>query len=114
MQYTRRRGGKYTGGTVFLSRRRDSLGICSLSNFNRALLGKWNLRFAEEENSVWRSVISLKYGAEDGGWFSNIPKGSHVVGLWKEISKEIGQLKLSSSFELGDGRKVILGGYLVW
>ena len=63
---------------------------------------------------MWRSVISLKYGAEDGGWFSNIPKGSHDVGLWKEISKEIGQLKLSSSFELGDGRKVILGGCLVW
>ena len=34
-----------------------------------------------EENSVWRNIISLKYGMEDRGWFSNTPRGSYGVGL---------------------------------
>ena len=58
-----------------------SLGIRSLSNFNKALLGKWNWRFIEEESYVWRIIINLKYGMEDGGWFSNTPRDRHGVGL---------------------------------
>ena len=41
-----------------------------------------------EDNSTWRCVINLKYGIEAGGWFPSLPKSSHGVGLWKEISKE--------------------------
>ena len=37
---------------VCLSKEKGGLGICSLSNFNKALLGKWNWRFAMEENFV--------------------------------------------------------------
>ena len=46
-----------------------------------------------EENSSWRFLISLKYGVEEGGWFSRSPRGSYWVGLRKEISKEATQLK---------------------
>ena len=46
-----------------------------------------------EENSSSRFLISLKYGVEERGWFSKIPRGSYGVGLWKEISKEATQLK---------------------
>ena len=66
---------------VFSSKVKDGLGIRSLLNFNKALLGKWNWRFAMEENSVWRNIISLKYGMDDGGWFSNTPRGNYGVGL---------------------------------
>ena len=45
---------------------KGGLGIRSLLNFNKALLGKWNWRFAMEENSEWRNIISLKYGMQDG------------------------------------------------
>ena len=34
-----------------------------------------------EDNSMWRSVINLKYGLEVEGWFPPIPKGCHGVGL---------------------------------
>ena len=34
-----------------------------------------------EEISVWRNIISLKYGMEDGDWFSNTPRSSYGVGL---------------------------------
>ena len=74
---------------VCSSKVKGGLGIRSLSNFNKALLGKWNWRFAMEENSVWRNIISLKYGMEEGGWFSNTPRGSYGVGLWKDIGKKV-------------------------
>ena len=45
-----------------------------------------------EENSIWRNIISLKYGMEDRGWFSNTPRGSYGVSLWKDIRKEVIQL----------------------
>ena len=57
-----------------------------------------------EDNSTWRSVINLKYGTEVGGWFPSLPKSNHGVGLWKEISKEVAQIK-HCSIELGDGCK---------
>ena len=58
-----------------------------------------------EDNSTWRNVIHLKYGSEEGGWFPIIPKGNYGVGLWKEISKEIVQIKRFCSIVLGDGCK---------
>ena len=72
---------------VCSSKVKGGQGIRNLSNFNKALLGKWTWRFAMEENSVWRNIIVLKYGMEDGGWFSNTPRGSYGVGLWKDIDK---------------------------
>ena len=68
-------------GAVCLNKEKGGLGIHSLSNFNKALLGKWNWRFALEGNFVWRNIISLKYGVEDGGWFFNIPRDNYEVGL---------------------------------
>ena len=37
---------------VCSSKEKGGLGIRSLSNFNKALLEKWNWRFAMEENSI--------------------------------------------------------------
>ena len=58
-----------------------------------------------EDNSTWRSVINLKYGSEDGGWFPSTPKGCHWVGLWKEISKEGMLLRHHCSVKIRDGSK---------
>ena len=85
---------------------KGGLGIRKFSNLNKALLGKWNWRFAKEEKAVWRSIISLKYGMEDGDWFSNSPRGSFGVSLWKDIGKEVIQIRQNCSFEVGNGRKV--------
>ena len=59
-----------------------------------------------EDSSTWRSVINLKYGSEDGGWFPSTSKGYHGVGLWKEISKESMLLRHHCSVKIGDGSKV--------
>ena len=92
---------------VCLSKVKCGLGIRGLLNFNKALLGKWDWRFAMEENSIWRNIISLKYGMEEGGWFSNTPRDSYGVGLWKDIGKDVMQIRQNCSSEVGNGRKVI-------
>lgn len=66
--------------TTCLSKEKVGLGIQSLSNLNRALLEKWNCWFAVGESSFRRKFITLKYGT-DGGWFTQVPKGSYEGGL---------------------------------
>ena len=82
------------------------LGLHSLSIVNRALLGKWILRFAEDESFIWKHVIRIKYQVEKGGWFTKALRGSGSVGLWKDISKENKQVKLDRYFVLGDGSRI--------
>ena len=91
---------------IVCAEKEGSLGIRNLSTINRALLEKWTWRFSVEENSPWKTVIKQKYCTEAGGWFTNAPRGSYGVGLWKEISKESEQLKNDSSFEIGDGCRI--------
>ena len=55
---------------------------------NSALLCKWNWRYANEREALWRHVISLKYGEEDGGWRTRDVIGRNGVGLWKAIKKK--------------------------
>ena len=57
------------------------LGIRSLSLVNKAMLGKWVWRFEEEESSIWKKVIRLKYQVEEEGWFTKIPRVSFGVSL---------------------------------
>ncbi|RVW70775.1 Elongation factor 1-gamma [Vitis vinifera] len=53
--------------TVCLDKSKGGLGVRRLSILNRALLCKWNWRFANERDNLWRRVISRKFGEEDGG-----------------------------------------------
>ena len=49
-------------------KRKGGMGIKSFSKMNKALLSKWNWRFANDRNSLWRKVISIKFGeSPDGG-----------------------------------------------
>ena len=43
------------------------MGVRCLSSLNRALLGKWCWCFADEKRTLWKQVISGKYGEEEGG-----------------------------------------------
>ena len=41
-----------------------------------------------DDNTLWKDIIRLTYVAKEGGWFSQDPRSSYGVGLWKGIRKE--------------------------
>ena len=59
------------------------LGVRGLYKLNKALLGKWNWRFANERNSLWRETISIKFGEMHGGLCSGENRDNFGTGLWK-------------------------------
>ena len=78
------------------------MGVKSLSILNRALLFKWSWRFAVERESLWRLVISRKFGVQEGGWCTRAVREGYEVGLWKEGSLMFKNIV----FSMGDGRRV--------
>ena len=70
---------------VCLSRKKGGLGVKCLSFLNKALLAKWNWRFANEREALWNQVIKGKYGEDRGGWCSREVREAHGMGLWKGI-----------------------------
>ena len=75
----------------------------NLALMNRALLCKWNWRYANEIEAFWRRVISHKYGEEEGGWCTREVSGRYGVGLWKAIRKEWLLLNGGLAYHVGSG-----------
>ncbi|KAJ9674040.1 hypothetical protein PVL29_023536 [Vitis rotundifolia] len=73
---------------------------------NRALLSKWNWRFANERRAFWKKVISKKYGVEEGNWCTRAVSERYGVGLWKAIRNEWLFLKDRLAYQVGNGRRV--------
>ena len=51
-------------------------------------------------------MIKLQCGLEEGGWFSEEPKGSFGVRLWKDNRREALQLKKDCKLILGEGDRI--------
>ena len=77
----------------------------NLALMNSALLCKWNWRYANEREALWRCVISLKYG-EEGGWRTRDVIGRNGVGLWKAIKKKWWLLDGRLAYHVGNGQRV--------
>ena len=84
------------------------MGVKGLYNLNRALLRKWFWRFANETKSLWRKVISSKYGEDSGGCCSCKVRGPYGTGVWKEIRKEWESFFPNTMCSAGNGRMVRL------
>ena len=82
------------------------MGVRCLSTFNRVLLCEWTWRFATERETLWKQVISRKFGEEEGGWGTREVREGFGVGFWKEIKKEGSLLQNKTVFFVGDGKKV--------
>ncbi|RVX07383.1 putative ribonuclease H protein [Vitis vinifera] len=82
------------------------LGIRSLATFNKALLGKWLWRFANENEPLWKQIILSKYDLQEGGWCSKDARNRYGVGVWKAIRKGWENFRSHSRFIIGDGTKV--------
>ena len=92
--------------TVCQEKSRGGLGVRGLSLMNQALLCKWCWRFANERESLWRLVISTKFGEEIGGWNTRDIRGAYGTGLWKVIRKEWLTFSQNSISDLGNGRRL--------
>ena len=91
--------------TVCLDKRKGGLGVRPFYTLNRALLCKWNWRFANERETLWRHVINRKFGEEEGGWYTREVREGFGVGFWKKIRKEGSLLQNKVVVTMGDGRK---------
>ena len=66
---------------VCSNKMKDSLGVRSLSNLNRAILGKWSWCFVKENGALWKQVISRKYGVKEGGWCTRELRDGYGMGF---------------------------------
>ena len=82
------------------------LAIQNLRYFIEALLGKWLWRFGYEREALWRRVIRIKYGVEEGDWCSNFVPDSYGVSLWKTISSDWSTFSCYIQFQIRDGTRV--------
>ncbi|RVW68033.1 hypothetical protein CK203_064813 [Vitis vinifera] len=73
---------------------------------NSAILCKWNWRYANEREALWRRVINLKYGEEEGGWHTRDVIGRNGVRLWKTIRKKWWLLDGRVAYHVGNGQRV--------
>ena len=89
-----------------MDKRKGGLGVRRLSTLNKALLCKWNRCFVNERETLWKHVISRKFGEEEGGWCTREVREGFGVGFWKEIRKEGALLQNKVVFSMGDGRRV--------
>ena len=91
---------------VCLSKKNGGLGVKCLSILNKALLAKWDWRFANEREALWNQVIRGKYGEDRGGWCSQEVREAHGMGLWKGIRMYWKLVSDRMVFKVGNGRKV--------
>ena len=92
--------------TVYSDKRKGGLGVRRLFTLNRALLCKWNWRFANERETFWKHVISNKFEEEEGKWCTREVREGFGVGFWKEIKKEGSFLQYKVVFSMEDDRRV--------
>ena len=91
---------------ICAAKKDGGLGIRSLAAFNKALLGKWLWRFANEIDPLWKQIITGKYGLQEGGWYSKGVSDRYGVGVWKAIRNGWENIRTHSRFIIGDGTRV--------
>ena len=91
---------------VCSDKKEGGLGIRGSYNLNKALLSKWLWRSANERDSLWRKIISLKFGEDSRGWCSGTVRGPFGTGVWKEIREEWKTFSLTTLCSVGNGRRV--------
>ncbi|RVW22717.1 hypothetical protein CK203_103828 [Vitis vinifera] len=75
------------------------------ATFNKALLGKWLWRFANENEPLWKQIILSKYDLQEGGWCSKDARNQYGVGVGRP-SEKVGEFSFSFRFIIGDGTRV--------
>ncbi|XP_038998009.1 uncharacterized protein LOC120123085 [Hibiscus syriacus] len=83
---------------VCKSKEEGGLGVLNISNMNRALLGKWSWRFANERNVVWRRLICSKYNLDPYSLLFNSKLPAQSSCIWSSVDKWAMDCPLKVSF----------------
>ncbi|KAE8655306.1 2-succinylbenzoate--CoA ligase [Hibiscus syriacus] len=70
---------------VCKSKEEGGLGVLNILNMNRALLGKWSWRFANERNAVWRRLICSKYNLDHASLLFNSKIPTKSSWIWRSV-----------------------------
>ncbi|KAE8665134.1 Callose synthase 1 [Hibiscus syriacus] len=71
--------------TVCSGKSVGGLGVFELNYMNRALLGKWSWRFANDKESVWKKVICCKYNLDVRSLLFKDKLPAHASWIWKSV-----------------------------
>ncbi|KAE8735025.1 Betaine aldehyde dehydrogenase [Hibiscus syriacus] len=71
--------------TVCSAKSAGGLGVLDLNYMNRALLGKWSWRFANDRGSVWKKVICSKYNLDPSLLIFKEKLPAFSSWIWKSI-----------------------------
>jgi hypothetical protein len=81
--------------SICLPIKEGGLGVRQMVPFNKALLGKWHWRFANEKTALWREVIVSKFGSGRGDWSSLEGRGGGMESAYGSTFSQAGRNLLS-------------------
>ncbi|RVW89042.1 hypothetical protein CK203_029384 [Vitis vinifera] len=67
---------------------------------------RFRKRFANENDPLWKQIITGKYDLQEGGWCSKGVRDRYGVGVWKAIRNGWENIRTHSRFIVGDGTRV--------
>ncbi|KAE8668570.1 Dynamin-2B [Hibiscus syriacus] len=96
------------------------LGVLDLNLINRALLGKWVWKFANEKESQWKKLLCSKYNVSCNSMAINQVSSSQDSWIWRGIVNNFMKddyvgacLRSHAKYQVGNG-KSILFWFDVW
>ncbi|GMJ11562.1 hypothetical protein HRI_004825400 [Hibiscus trionum] len=86
------------------------LGVCDLSYFNRALLGKWIFKYASDKDSSWKRIICAKTNSISSSILPDQCPNRLASWVWKGILSSFfsndnfgTSIQANSKIQVGDG-----------
>lgn len=91
---------------VSLPKNYGGLGLGAFKHRNNALPQKWLWQFTQEDNPLWKRVITSIYGIEDHVWLPSPPKLSSRGRPWVAIDQQRLFFIRFISFKAKNGSKI--------
>lgn len=80
-------------------------GLRDIQSMNKVMLWKWLWHFGQEEGSLWRQVVAMKFGLEDR-WDIMLNRWPYGCSPWREIIQYYHFFKEGVVYEVGDGSRI--------